>query len=152
MTRALLAALILVGVSAAARSPCRASFEIGGAYPVVQAHEASPFSVGKTVGAAACLVSAHGSRDTLRCTTCCYHSWLTDDGRAAFESLKNASCAMLPDACESCVAWRRRGVDEELPLIMSLRHELSALARAPLGTTECTDVHAFGAFARNEGW
>ena len=151
MTRALLAALILVGVSAAARSPCRASFEIGGAYPVVQAHEASPFSVGKTVGAAACtrirawLEGYSALHDVLLPFVA------TDDGRAAFESLKNASCAMLPDACEELRGMASgAGVHEELTLIMSLRHELSALARAPLGTTECTDVHTFGAFAHNE--
>lgn len=154
-SRAVLLLMLVIVASLSALTvahDCRTSRRVGGAYPIVQAHETSPFEVGRAVGAAACL----RIRTWLDGYSALHDVLLpfveSDSGRAAFESLANASCSFLPDACDEL-----RGIasgaglrDQRLPLIMSLRHELSALARSPLGTSECTDVHTFGAFAHNE--
>ena len=126
---------------------------LGGPYPVIQAHEATHYSVGHKIGSVAC-ARIH---DWLAGYTALRQTLLpfveSAKGGQAFSSLVNASCSALPSACEELrgMAAGAGLPDERLLMVMTLRHELHALAGAAApAATECTDVHTDGAFAHNE--
>lgn len=138
-------------IPSAALSPCAGS--VDGPYPVVQAHAKTNYDAGVAIGSGACArirawLSGYAAlHDTLLPFV------NTAAGRAAFNSLKNASCGSFPEACDELRGLADgAGVDTSLPMVMSLRHELSALARRGVGAgaAECTDVLTDGALAHNE--
>ena len=147
---------VLAAAALASSGSCpSSSLPVGGAYPVVQAHERSHQAVGRSIGAAACLRIHKWLAQYELLHTTLLPFVATPPGHSAFSSLMEASCGTWPSACEELDGMAAgAGLPDVKPLlVMSLRHELLALAEnasALPAATECTDVHTYGAFAHNE--
>ena len=119
-------------------------------FPLYQAHASSHFSLGALIGRAALPRIADWTLSYAPLSTTLRPYVRTKAGAAAFQRLRNASCAAFPYICEEVDGLASgSGQSPATMYLMALRHELSYLAKHD-HIRECTDVLTHGMFAHNE--